>query len=130
MTTGDPSPCYLYPQHHQICHPDEQTTHPYSNEHRRKDTSGCHTSHSLYSSLNYQQIVLHICSILANLRDSLYYMREVTIHTMDYVDAARTGILLPHVIPAKDLREMLSHIEETCPSTMHLPTSSEDALHF
>ena len=27
--------------------------------------------HSLYSSLSYQHIVLHICSILANLRDSL-----------------------------------------------------------
>ena len=42
-------------------------------------------THSLHSSLNYQQIVLHIHSILANLWDSLYYMREVTIHTMDYV---------------------------------------------
>ena len=30
---------------------------------------------SLYTSLNYQQIVLHICSILVNLRDSLYYVR-------------------------------------------------------
>ena len=30
---------------------------------------------SLYTSLNYQQIVLCICSILVNLRDSLYYMR-------------------------------------------------------
>ena len=32
---------------------------------------------SLYTNPNYQQIVLHICSILANLRDSLYYMRQV-----------------------------------------------------
>ena len=47
---------------------------------------------------------------------------------MDYVDAATTGILSPHVL--EDLREMLSHIEETLPSTMHLPLSSEDALHF
>ena len=31
---------------------------------------------------------------------------------------------------AEDLREMLLHIEETPPSTMHLPISSEDAVHF
>ena len=47
-------------------------------------------THSLYNSLSYQQIVLHICSRLANLRDSLYYMRKVTILTIDYVDAATT----------------------------------------
>ena len=49
---------------------------------------------------------------------------------MDYIDAAITGILLPPVLPVKDLREMLKHIEEMLPSTMHLPISSEDALHF
>ena len=86
--------------------------------------------HSLYSSLSYQQIVLHISSILANLWDSLYYMREVTIHTMDYVDAPPTRILSPHVLPIEDFREILSHVEETLPSTMHLPISSEDVLHF
>ena len=86
--------------------------------------------HSLYSSLNYQQIVLHICSILANCWDSMYYMREVTIHTMDYIDAATTGILSPHILLIEDLGEILSHTEETLPSTMHLPISSEDALHF
>ena len=31
-------------------------------------------TYSLYSSLNYQQIILHIQSILANLWDSLHYM--------------------------------------------------------
>ena len=30
---------------------------------------------SIYTCINYQQILLYICSILANLRDSLYYMR-------------------------------------------------------
>ena len=49
---------------------------------------------------------------------------------MDYIDAVTTGILSPHVLPIEDLREMLSHIEETPPSTMHLPISSEDALYF
>ena len=54
--------------------------------------------HSLYSSLSYQQIILHTQSTLANLQDSLHYVREVIIHTMDYTDAATTGILLPHVL--------------------------------
>ena len=49
---------------------------------------------------------------------------------MDYIDATTTGILSPHVLPVEDLREMLSHVEEMLPSTMHLPISSEDALHF
>ena len=57
-------------------------------------------------------------------------MQEVTIHTMDYIDAATTGILSPHVLPVHNLREMLKHIEETLPSTMHLPISSEDTLYF
>ena len=87
-------------------------------------------THSLHSSLSYQQIILHIQSILANLWDSLHYMREVAIHTMDNIDAATTGILSPHVLPIKDLRQMLKHIEEMLASTMHLPISSEDALHF
>ena len=87
-------------------------------------------THSLYSSLSYQQIVLHIHSILANLRDSLYYTREAALHTMDYVDAAATGIFSPHVLPVEDLRKMLLHIEETLPSTTYLTISSEDALHF
>ena len=57
-------------------------------------------------------------------------MREATILTMDYTDASTTGIFSPHVLPVEVLREMLSHIEEMFPSTMHLPISSEDALHF
>ena len=85
---------------------------------------------SLYTSLNYQQIILHICSILANLRDSLYYMRQVTMHAMDYIDAAATGILSPHALPVEYLRKMLIHTEEGLPSTMHLPVSSEDTVHF
>ena len=37
---------------------------------------------------------------------------------------------MPHVLPVADLREMLKLVEETTPSTMHLPISSEDTLHF
>ena len=29
-----------------------------------------------------------------------------------------------------DLKKIFSHIEETLPSTLHLPVSSEDTLHF
>ena len=84
----------------------------------------------LYNSLSYQQIILHIHSFLANLRDSLYYMREVAMHAMDYIDVVITGILSPNVLAVEDLRKMLLHIEEAPPLTMHLPVSSEDTLHF
>ena len=49
---------------------------------------------------------------------------------MDYTDAATRGTLSPHILLIKDLKRMLSHIEETLPSTLHLPVSSEDTLHF
>ena len=85
---------------------------------------------SLYTSLNYQQIVLHIHSSMENLRNSLYYMRQVAMHVMDYIDAAMTGILSPHALPVEDLQKMFIHIKEALPSTMHLPVSSEDTLYF
>ena len=58
---------------------------------------------SMDTHINYQQVLLHTCSILANPRDSLYYMRQITMHAMDYIDAATTGILSPHVLPVEDL---------------------------
>ena len=85
---------------------------------------------SLATSLSYYQLVLHIRSVLANLWDSLSYIIAVSLHIMDYADAAMTGTLSPYVLPITDLKQMLSHIEETLPSTMHLPISSEDTLHF
>ena len=51
-------------------------------------------------------------------------------HTMDYIDAATTGTLSPHISPITDLKQMLSHIEETLPPTMHSPVSSDNTLHF
>ena len=51
-------------------------------------------------------------------------------HTMHNIDAATTEILSPHVLPVEDLRKMLLHTEDALPSTMHLPVSSEDTLHF
>ena len=85
---------------------------------------------SLYTSLSYHQLVLHLRSVLVNLRDYLSYIRTVSMHTMDYMDAATTGTLSPHNLPVVDLKQMLSHIEETLPPAMHLPVSSEDTLHF
>ena len=76
--------------------------------------------HSLYSSLRYQQIILHTQSILANLWDSLHYMREVAIHTMDYIDTETTGILSLHVLPVKDLWEMLKCFLPPCTYQFHL----------
>ena len=45
-------------------------------------------------------------------------------------DAATSEMPSPHVLPVEDLRIMLLHIEEMLPSTMHLPVSSGDSLHF
>ena len=87
-------------------------------------------TNSLYTSLSYRQLVLHIRSILANLRDSLSYIRTVSTHTMDYINAATTGTLSPHILQIEYLRQMLSHIEEALPLTLHLPVSSKDTLYF
>ena len=85
---------------------------------------------SLASSLSYHQLVLHIRSVLANLQDLLSYIKSVSMHIMDYVNTATTGTLSPHILPIADLKLMLPHIEESLPTTMHLPVSSEDTLHF
>ena len=50
--------------------------------------------------------------------------------TMDYIDAATSGTLSPHVLPVMDLQRRLKHIADTLPSTLHLPISPEDTLHF
>ena len=84
----------------------------------------------IYTYINYQQILLHIHSNLVNLRDSLYYMRQIAMHAMDYIDTATTAILSCHVLPVEYLREMLMHIKVELPSTMHLPVSSDNTLHF
>ena len=85
---------------------------------------------SLTTSLIYHQLILNIRSVLANLQDSLSYITAVSACTMDYLDAATTGILSPHILPIMDLKRMLSHIEDTLPSTLHLPGSSENTLYF
>ena len=67
------------------------------------DTTPFNITSSIYIHINYQQIPLHIHSILGNLRDSLYYMRQIAMHMLDYIDTATTGILSPHVLPVDDL---------------------------
>ena len=71
---------------------------------------------------------IYIYNILAYLRDSLTYMRQVAIHTKDYVDVAINNVLSPDILPVKDLRNMLRHIEPELPSMMHLPISSDNTL--
>ena len=68
--------------------------------------------------------------MFANLRDSLHYLQTVSTHTMEYIDAATSGILSPHVLPVTDLQKMLQHIADTLPPILHLPISPEDTLHF
>ena len=87
-------------------------------------------TNSMYTSLMCYQLVLNIRSIVANLIDSLSYIRTVSTHTMDFIDVTTTGTLSPHVLPIEDLRQMLSHIEEALPLTVHLPVSSKNMLHF
>ena len=85
---------------------------------------------SLATSINFNQMILHIRSVFANLWDSLHYLWMVSMHTMEYIDAATSRILSPHVLPVTDLQKMLWHIADTLPPTLHLPISPEDTLHF
>ena len=85
---------------------------------------------SLAASINFNQMILHIRSVFANLQDSLHYLHTVSTHTMDYIDATTSNILSPHVLPVVDLQKMLQHITDTFPPTLHLPISPEDTLHF
>ena len=49
---------------------------------------------------------------------------------MEYIDTATSSILSPHVLPITDLQNMLRHIADTLPPTLHLTISPEDTLHF
>ena len=85
---------------------------------------------SLATSISFHQLILHIRSVFANLHYSLSYIRMVSTHTMDYIDAATSGTLSLHILPVIDLQMMLLHMEETLPLMLHLPVSSDDTLHF
>ena len=49
---------------------------------------------------------------------------------MDYINAATSGMLSPHVLPVVHPQRMLSHIADALPPMLHLPVSPDDALHF
>ena len=85
---------------------------------------------SLATSINFHQLILHIGSVFANLRDSVNYIQMVSTHTMDYIDVATSGTLSPRVLPVMDLQRMLTHIADTLQSMLHLLVSPDDALHF
>ena len=85
---------------------------------------------SLASSISFNQMILHIRSVFANLHDSIHYLCTLSTHTKDYIDATTSGILSPHVLPVADLQKMLQHIVDTLPPTLHLPISPLDTLHF
>ena len=67
---------------------------------------------------------IYTYTILAYLRDSLTYLRQVAIHT------ATTNVLSPDILPVEDLRNILRHIESELPSMMHPPISSDSTFHF
>ena len=85
---------------------------------------------SLGTGINFNQMILHIRSVFANLHDSLNYIQMVSTHTMEYINAATSVTLSPHVLPVIDLQRMLQHIADTLPPTLHLPISPGDTLHF
>ena len=49
---------------------------------------------------------------------------------MDYIDAATSGTLSPHVLLVMDLQKMLPHIADALPPMLHLPVLPDDTLHF
>ena len=59
--------------------------------------------------VRYQQMNIYMCTILVYLRYALTYMRQVAMHTMDYVDAATNNILSPDTLPVENLGNMLRH---------------------
>ena len=80
---------------------------------------------SLATSISFHQLIVHIRSVFANLCDLPNYMRMVSTCTMDYIDAATSGTLPPHILPVMDLQKMLMYIEEMLSLTLHLPVSLE-----
>ena len=54
----------------------------------------------------------------------------VSMHTMDCINAATSGTLSTHILPVMDLQNMLLHISDALPPTLHLLVSPDDTLHF
>ena len=87
-------------------------------------------TNQLAMQVQVQNIVLHLRAMLVNLRDCLYFMKQLANHVLEYIDTATTGSLTPHLIPVPNLQKMLYQIESELPPNMHLPILSSDSLHF
>ena len=94
-------------------------------------TSQCNTLVHIVSILNITRYTTQVNRhSINNLTDALYYLQMVSTHTMEYINAASSRTLSPHVLPITDLHKMLQHIADTLPPTLHLPILPEDTLHF
>ena len=130
ITMQHPGPYCVNIEHHQISH-----TSKYGHSINNIIDAVCTTSqdiHNLYNlttslatSINFNQMILPIRSVFANLWDSLHYLQTVSTHTMEYIDTTTSSILSPHVLPVTDLQNMLRHITDTLPPTLHLTISPE-----
>ena len=49
---------------------------------------------------------------------------------MDYINAATSGTLSPHILPVMDLQKMLLHISDTLSPKLLLPVSPDDTYIF
>ena len=87
-------------------------------------------TNQLATQVQVQNIVLHLQAMLTNLRDCLHFMKQLANHVLEYIDAATTGTLTPHLIPVPNLQKMLYQIESELPPNMHLPIPSSDLLHY
>ena len=87
-------------------------------------------TNQLATQVQVQNIVLHLRAMLANLRDSLHFMKQLANHVLEYTDTATTSTLTPHLILVPDLQKMLYQIESELPPNMHLLTPSSDPLYF
>ena len=86
-------------------------------------------TNSLYTNLNYQQSVLHIHSILANLRFPI--LHETCHHACNGLHrCSYNWYTITSCTTSRGFQKMLIHIEEALLSAMHLPVSAEDTLHF
>ena len=85
---------------------------------------------SLATSISFHHLILILRSVFANLSWFTQLHLNGSTHTMDYIDAATSGVLSPHILPIMDLQKMLLQISDTLPITLHLLVSPDDTLHF
>ena len=82
---------------------------------------------SLATSINFNQMILHMRSVFANLQDSLHYIQMVSTHTTSHSHLQNT---VTTCFTSQIYKRCYEHIADTLPPTLHLPISPEDTLHF